>query len=94
MVVSTELEQPHMFWLYYLKYDPVKYLSKGGTASGGFAEVRNRFDQYEFRPINWDKDQHEEGILFVGLPEEFPEGVGTIKTIYYLNGEEAIKIVD
>ncbi len=94
VVVSTELEQPHMFWLYYLKYDPVKYLSKGGTASGGFAEVRNRFDQYEFRPINWDKDQHEEGILFVGLPEEFPEGVGTIKTIYYLNGEEAIKIVD
>lgn len=93
VVVSTQLEQPHIFWLYYLKYDPVRYLTEGGTASGGFAEVRNKFDKYEFRPINWEKDQNEENVLFVGLPKEFPGGIVTIKTIYYLNGEEAIKIV-
>jgi len=94
VVVSTKLEQPHMFWLYYLKYDPVKYLSEGGTSSGGFAEVRNKFDKYEFRPINWEKDQFEKNVLFVGLPSEFPGDARLIKTIYYLNGEEAIKIVD
>ena len=94
VVVSTELEQPHMFWLYYLKYDPEKYLSEGGTNSGGFAEARNKFDKYEFRPIKWEKDQGAENILFVGLPEEFPGGIEAIKTIDYLNGEEAIKIVE
>ena len=93
VVVSTELEQPHMFWLYYLKYDPVRYLSEGGTVSGGFVKTRNKFDQYEFRPIDWEKDQHKENILFVGLPEEFPGSISTIKTIYYLNKKEAIKIV-
>lgn len=92
VVVSTELEQPHMFWLYYLKYEPVRYLSEGGTAFGGFAEFRNKFDQYEFRPINWEKDRYERNLLFVGLPGELPGGT-LIKTIYYLNGEEAIRIV-
>ncbi len=93
VVVSTSLEQPHMFWLYYLQYDPALYLAEGGTTSGGFAEEGNKFDRYEFRPIDWQKDREEENVLFVGLPEEFPKGIRTIKTIYYLNGEEAIKIV-
>lgn len=93
VVISTELEQPHMFWLYYLKYDPGRYLSEGGTASGDFAEVQNKFDRYEFRPLNWEKDKDLENILFVGLPEELPRSASVIKTIYYLNGEEAIRIV-
>lgn len=93
VVVSTELEQPYMFWLYYLKYDPEAYLSQGGTSSGGFAEIRNKFDKYEFRPVKWEEDKDEENILLIGLPEDFPGGTSTVKTIYYLNGEEAIKIV-
>jgi len=76
-----------------LKYDPEKYLSEGGTNSGGFAEARNKFDKYEFRPVKWEEDKDKENILFIGLPEDFPGGISTIKTIYYLNGEEAIKIV-
>jgi 4-amino-4-deoxy-L-arabinose transferase-like glycosyltransferase len=93
VVVSIELEQPHMFWLYNLKYDPVQYLAEGGTTSGGFAEVRNKFDKYEFRPIDWEKDKNKEDTLFVGLPKEFPRGISAVKMIYYLDGEEAIKIV-
>ena len=91
IVVSTKLEQPHMFFLFYLKYDPKKYLAEGGTASGGFAEWRNKFDKYEFRVIDWDKEEKNPKILYIGTPpKEITSGI--VKTIYYLNGEEAIRI--
>lgn len=93
ILVSPRLGQPHMFWLYYLRYDPAKYLSGGGTYSGGWAEERNRFDKYEFRNIDYDL-MRDQGMLLVGLPVEFPKEVEPLKKIYYLNGKEAIWIVD
>jgi len=92
VIVSTKLEQPHEFWLYYLKYDPQKYLSEGGTVSGGFLEDRNRFGKFYFKPIDFAKQSQEEKTLFVGLPSEFPPNANVIKKINYLNGEPAIYI--
>ncbi len=89
IIVSTSLEQPHMFFLFYTKYDPKKYLEAGGTASGGFAENRNRFDKYEFRPIsNWGDERHDGTILYIGSPMEVPGGT----VISYPNGTDAIHI--
>lgn len=90
IVVSTSLEQPHMFFLFYLKYDPAKYLAEGGTASGGFEEWRNKFDIFEFRPIDWKFEKKDGKTLFIGTPRDLPDP--TIKTIFYLNGQDAIKI--
>lgn len=92
IVVSTKLEQPHMFFLFYTKYDPVKYLAGGGTASGGFAEARNKFDIYQFRPIDWNNEVKDSSTLYLGTPTEILSS--GLKTIYYLNGKEAIKIAD
>lgn len=90
IVVSTSLEQPHMFFLFYTKYNPKKYLDLGGTSSGGFAEVKNRFDIYEFRPLsNWWREKHDGSILYIGSPKEIP---GEVYTIKYLNGEDAVRI--
>ncbi len=94
VIVSTALEQPHEFWLYYTKYDPKKYLSEGGTASGGFLETRNHFDKYKFKPIDFTIQKGDGTTLFVGTPSEFPSSVKSIQKIYYLNGEPAIYIVD
>ncbi len=91
IVVSTNLEQPHMFFLFFLAYDPAKYLAEGGTASGGFKEVRNKFDIYEFRPIHWEKEVTDGTILYIGTPLEIPN---PMKTIDYLDGTEAIRIAD
>lgn len=92
VVVSTKLEQPHMFFLYFLKYDPVRYLAEGGTASGGFAEVRNKFGRYEFRPIRWESEIKDGETLFIGTPKEIPSA--NLKTISFLDGKEAIRIAD
>lgn len=92
VVVSTKLEQPHMFFLFYLKYDPKKYLAEGGTASGGFAEYRNKFDKYVFRTIDWDKEVKDGKTLYIGTPGEIP--VANLETIHYLDGTEAMRIAD
>ncbi|MBU1327474.1 glycosyltransferase family 39 protein [Patescibacteria group bacterium] len=92
IVVSTKLEQPHMFFLFYTKYDPKKYLAEGGTASGGFAEYRNKFDVYEFRPIDWNKEEKDGSILYIGTPNEIP--MANLQTLNYLNGEKAMQIAD
>lgn len=90
IVVSTKLEQPHIFFLFYLKYDPETYLKEGGTASGGFEEYRNKFDIYEFREIDWGKEIQDGSTLFIGTPQEISGGI--LKIIYYLDGTEAIRI--
>lgn len=90
IVVSTKLEQPYMFFLYYLRYDPETYLREGGTASGGFAEYRNKFDIYEFREVDWQKEIKDGTTLFIGTPQEITGNV--LETIRYLDGSEAIRI--
>ncbi len=93
IVVSIKLEQPHMFFLFYTKYDPATYLAQGGTASGGFREIRNHFDKYDFRAIGeWSKEIHDGSVLYIGTPKEIPSGAQ--HSIYYLNGEEAIRIAE
>ncbi|MCX8009234.1 MAG: hypothetical protein N3A54_06090 [Patescibacteria group bacterium] len=89
IIVSTKLEQPHMFFLFHLRYDPALYLAQGGTASGGFAETRNAFDKFQFRPIHWEREIKDGSILYIGSPSEIPN---SIHTIYYLDGQEAIHI--
>jgi len=92
VVVSTKLEQPHMFFLYFLKYDPTRYLAEGGTSSGGFAEVRNKFGRFEFRPIDWGQESKDGQTLYIGTPKEI--SAANLLTINYLDGKEAIRIAD
>lgn len=94
VVVSTKLEQPHEFWLYYLAYDPQKYLAEGGTVSGGFLEDRNKFDKYQFRPVDYQKQKAEAKTLFVTAADELPGDARILKRIDYLNGEPAIYIIE
>lgn len=94
VIVSTKLEQPHEFWLYYLVYDPKKYLAEGGTVSGGFLEDRNKFDKYLFRPVDYQKQKTEAKTLFVTTADELPGDARLLKRIDYLNGEPAIYIIE
>jgi len=87
IVVSTKLEQPHVFMLYYLKYPPSEYLEDGGTDP---ILENTKFGKYEFREINWEQEKHDSNTLYVGHPDEIP-GTG-IYQIDYLDGVPAIEI--
>ncbi len=87
IVVSDRvpLDQSYIFFLYYLKFPPQEYQETQGD--------NHSFAKFEFRPIEWSDDSTKENTLFIGSPGEFPLTVKSDKTINYLNGEEAIKIV-
>lgn len=89
VIVSTSLDQPYIFFLYYLKYDPNKYLTSGGTKSGKFDEERNAFDIYEFHSFMKTGAPLNPHILYVGTPSEVFPGAVRLVTIPYPSGESA-----
>jgi hypothetical protein len=91
IVVSTTLEQSYMFFLFYTKYDPVKYLAAGGTQSGSF-EANNHFENYEFRKIDWEHEKRDGTILYVGDPKDMPHG--NVMNYKFLDGTPAIEMAD
>ena len=92
VIVSTSLRHVYAFFLYYLRYDPVKYLNEGGTVSGGWAVEQNKFDKYHFRSFDF-RNGKDGSTLFIGRPLDFPPETPVLKKIYFLNGKEAIWIV-
>ncbi len=93
VIVSTRLEWPHVFFLYYSKYDPTQYLAQGGTISGGWGEERNHYDKYEFRTFT-AKDFSGADTLYVGLPKEFPGNISPLRIIQFEDGKPAIWIAE
>lgn len=95
VIVSTKLDQPQAFFLYYTLYDPSIYLnSDGGTVSGHFAENRNHFANIYFMSIAWDEMQKYKKTLFVGKPGEFPDDVPVLARFNYLDGKPSSVIVE
>lgn len=91
---KPHLDQSYIFFLFYTQYDPAKYQAEGGTISGGFAEPHRGFEKFTFRPIDWEKEEKNKRILFVGRPDDFPKSVKVLRTINFLDGEPAIKLVE
>lgn len=93
IIVSTSLEWPYIFLLYYSKYDPQVYLNQGGTVSGGWAEEGNRYDKYEFHKFRAE-DLHAPRTLFVGTPDEFIKSINPLYRIDYLDGTPAMYVAE
>lgn len=96
IIISNEphLDQSYMFFLFYLKYPPSLYQKEAQYASGGFKE-NHEFGKFEFRSIDWNNEKKGKGMLYVGRLFDFPQNdEGHVKTIKFLDGTPAIKIVE
>lgn len=84
VVVSTKLEEPYIFFLFYTKFDPKRYLAAGGTNTQPV-----KFDIYEFRAItDWSKEKHDGKTLYLLAPDEIPT-VTPIHVIRFFDASEA-----
>ena len=66
VIVSNSLEQPYIFFLFYLRYDPRSYLAAGGTKTAN----TQAFDIFEFRSIDWQHEVHDHKHLYILAPNE------------------------
>jgi len=93
IIISSSLEWPYIFLLYYSKYDPALYQKEGGTVSGGWGEERNAYDIYEFHRFRRE-DINSPQTLFVGKKEEFQNSLHPLYHIDYLDGTPAIYMAE
>lgn len=89
---QVPFDQSYMFFLFYLKVDPLYYQSLGGTKTGGFKEEHKGFYNLTFRHIRDVKDTGR--ILVVGKPGDISENLKNRKVFYYLNGDAAIAVAE
>lgn len=102
VVFTTDLGQPYIFLLYYLKLDPRSYQTNNHLVEDSQGDVGqvNNFGKFEFRRINWPVDRLSQSTLFVGTALELPEqDLPTVKNltqigdIDYPDGQAALRIV-
>jgi len=86
IIVTTEYDQPYIFFLFYNKIDPSWYQTVSEKGPGGFAK-------YVFRKIDYDEDALLSETAIAGSPKEIPDQASKFDTIQYLNGDEAFRIV-
>ncbi len=87
---------PHMYLLFYSKYDPYTYQTEPKTVKIEGVPYY-KFNKYVFGYINWQTDIAKKDALFVGSHWSFPDTIlktGTIlEKIYLTNGEVAYYVV-
>lgn len=94
IIISNKgaMTQSYMFFLFYLKYDPQKYLSEGGTASGRFEYSGNAFDKFEFRTFDYNNEK--KNTLLIGAPGDFPEVYKQVGVVHFPDKSVAIRFVE
>lgn len=84
---------PHMYILFYSKYDPYTYQTENKIRSDGSFG----FDKFTIRRIDWREDRLKKGTLFIGSPWSLPEkdlkADEILKRIYLSSGDLALVIV-
>lgn len=84
---------PHMYFLFYSKYDPLTYQTMPKT----FGKELYSFDNFTVRKIDWRVDREKQGVLFIGSPWSLPrhdlKAGEILKEIYLSNGDLAFLIV-
>lgn len=102
VVFSDEYGQPYIYYLFYKKYPPEKYQQQAELIQDtvDVGTVR-KFDNFEFRSINWPEDRGLQNTLLIGTEIEIPEhDIPTekkskkITQVDFLDGKPALKIVE
>ena len=88
-------DQPYIYYLFHNKIEPSWYQKNWNYQGSGQVErMRRVIGKYEFRKINYSQDSQLKNTLLIGSPNEIPENApGLIKTIYFLDGSVAFRIV-
>lgn len=79
IIVDSSIEQGYIFFLFNTKFDPGSYQQSGNS---------EHFDKYFFSL----EKPFKSNVLYVSEPSKFPKEFEILKTIYYPNNKEAIKI--
>jgi len=96
VIVTSHYGRPYIYFLFYQQYPPEKFWQDQDQVvkePEGFIKVTG-FNKYEFRYLDWEKDQAKERTLFVVVPYEVPEDGNIIRIIRRLDDEPVFILFD
>ena len=94
IIMTYRYDQPYAFYLFYNKIDPKWYQENWNfTGNGQMPRFERKIGKYEFRSIEWGKDQNIKNALIIASPDEVPESPGQ-KIIYFPDGKVAYRIIE
>lgn len=94
IVMSYKYDQPQAFYLFYNKIDPAWYQENWNfTGNGEMPRFERKIGKYEFRNVDWGKDQALKSTLIIAAPDEVPDQPSQ-KIIYFPDGSIAYKIIE
>lgn len=104
IIIQQSYDQPYIYFLFYLKYDPATYQQEAkliaGDTEGDVGKVEHLGDKIVFGPVDWTVKRGDSGTLFVAdtirIPVEDsvdPAQFDTLNTIKYLNGFTAFRVI-
>ena len=73
VIIETPQAQPYIFYLFYGKYPPDKYLNEVDFEYIGTPRKHYDFGNFVFREIYWPEDRNLENTLFVGNDQNLPQ---------------------
>lgn len=95
IIVTNKYDQPYIYFLFYRMVNPSDYQQE--TLGQEPSQTLRKFGKYEFRKINWDKDDALRDVIIVGSggdPPEIPPTAGAIvNEVNFLDGSVAFRIV-
>ena len=100
--ITRKYGEPHEFPLFYLKWDPQKYLTDPSLVRYPQSDWYwvDGFDKFVFlndweikEKIEIMEKEKGEAYLLIASPGNYPENLEKIKTIYFLNDEPAFEIL-
>lgn len=95
IIVSNKipLDQSYIFFLFYLKYPLQKFQTEERHSIEGYQYLHD-FGKFAFHPINdWNKEKQSKNTLFVVGFNEVPLSEHSVKDIYFLNGQPAMRMI-
>src|SRR3989344_2928962 len=94
IIMTYEYDQPYIYYLFYNKIDLLWYQKNWDyNKNGAIDRFKRVIGKYTFRNIDYSKDVNLQKSLLIGAPKEIPDNAKVVKTIEYLDGKVAFKIV-
>ncbi len=95
IIVTYEYDQPYIYYLFYNKINPGWYQKNWDYNKNGAVDRFKRvIGRYIFRNIEYARDISIPNTLLIGTPREIPDNARVIKTIKFLDGQTAFRIVE
>lgn len=106
IVIPQSYNQPYIYFLFYQKYDPGKYLSVeknliAGPAGPLDALLVPSIENIKFEFIDWHQDSGRKGSIVAGDPVQIPPGDSSdnsrfklIDEVKYPDGQTAFRVIE